>query len=294
MQKSNYSLSYKLRKLIFSSRPISWINTAFPFAAAYLALGGPINTFFLLATFYFLIPYNILIYVVNDVYDYESDLRNPRKSSIEGGLLEPELHKFMLSSSLLINLIFIIPILFLSNSNLSDLFLLMISIGAVIYSAPPLRTKEKPFLDSMTSSFHFVSPMIFAMLLCGWQTIFIGYVSSFFLWGCASHMFGAVQDISSDRKAKISSIATYLGAKSTARLSLVLYLLSSLLISLYGFPQLAIGLVILLYAITVLPYINLTDNDCERANKGWRKFLLLNQLTGATITITLVLSHVIK
>jgi 4-hydroxybenzoate polyprenyltransferase len=37
----------------------------------------------------------------------------------------------------------------------------------VAYSAPKLRFKERPFLDSMTSSFHFVSPAVYGVLLAG-------------------------------------------------------------------------------------------------------------------------------
>ena len=41
-------------------------------------------------TLFFLVPYNLLMYGINDVFDYASDLRNPRKGGIEGGLVAPE------------------------------------------------------------------------------------------------------------------------------------------------------------------------------------------------------------
>ena len=40
----------------------------------------------------------------------------------------------------------------------------------------------------------------------------------FFLWGAASHAFGAVQDVVADREAGIGSIATVIGARATVRL----------------------------------------------------------------------------
>lgn len=291
MQKSKLTLFGTYKTLLYCSRPISWINTCYPFVAAYLATGGKSTVFFWLAAFYFLIPYNILIYVINDVFDYDSDVKNPRKNSIEGGLLAPELHGFMLRSAAAITCIFGIPLILIS-SPVQAFVLVLIMIGAVIYSVPPLRTKERPFVDSITSSFHFVSPMIFAFLVTGFEQSYLGYVLAFFLWGCASHMFGAVQDILPDRKAGIDSIATLLGAKTVVRLSLVLYICSVVLLALYGWPQVGIAAVLLMYPLIVLPFWNLTDKNSNQANAGWGKFLIANQITGACITIALIGSAV--
>jgi len=79
-----------VREVLAASRPFSWINTAYPFAAGYLlATGGRIDATFVVGTLFFLGPYNLLMYGINDVFDYASDLRNPRKGGIEGGLVEP-------------------------------------------------------------------------------------------------------------------------------------------------------------------------------------------------------------
>ena len=67
-----------LKKLFVSSRPISWINTAFPFAVAYYLSTEQVDLNLIIGSLFFLIPYNLLMYGVNDVFDYESDLRNPR------------------------------------------------------------------------------------------------------------------------------------------------------------------------------------------------------------------------
>ena len=73
-----------LKKLFVVSRPISWINTAYPFVAGYLLLNGTVDTVLIIGGLFFLIPYNLLMYGVNDVFDFESDMRNPRKGGIEG------------------------------------------------------------------------------------------------------------------------------------------------------------------------------------------------------------------
>jgi 4-hydroxybenzoate polyprenyltransferase len=81
-----------LKALFVSSRPLSWVNTAFPFAAAYVLTAG-VDVTLVIGTLYFLIPYNLAMYGINDVFDYESDLRNPRKGGVEGALLDPRMHR---------------------------------------------------------------------------------------------------------------------------------------------------------------------------------------------------------
>lgn len=72
-----------LKRLFWASRPISWVNTAYPFAAVALLTGGVPTWLVVLGTVFFLIPYNLLMYGVNDVFDYESDKRNPRKGGAD-------------------------------------------------------------------------------------------------------------------------------------------------------------------------------------------------------------------
>lgn len=279
-----------LRLTIISSRPISWINTAFPFAAGYLVTGGTVNAYFWIALFYFLVPYNFLIYIVNDIYDYESDRTNPRKNSIEGGILPPNTHRTMLLATIVFNAI-ILCFLLVTGSVVASIVLLTIVLGAVSYSMPPLRLKERPILDSVNSSFHFVGPLLFALVLTGWQSVYLPYILSFFFWGIASHAFGAVQDILPDRKARIKSIATYLGASRTVRFSLIMYVLSGICLLFAGWPAALICVPLLLYVFMVLPYIHCADKDSYQANKGWRKFLWINQLSGFIITVILLVAY---
>ena len=76
-----------IRALFLTSRPLSWVNTAFPFAAAYLVTTREVDATLIVGTLFFLVPYNVAMYGINDVFDYASDLRNPRKGGVEGALL---------------------------------------------------------------------------------------------------------------------------------------------------------------------------------------------------------------
>ena len=110
---------------------------------------------------------------------------------------------------------------------------LAVSLFAVVaYSFAGLRFKERPVLDSLTSSTHFVSPAVYGLLLAcaDFTPALFALLAAFFLWGAASHAFGAVQDVVADREGGIGSIATVIGARRTVRLSVVLYLLAGILL----------------------------------------------------------------
>ena len=277
-------------RLVISSRPISWVNTAFPFAVAYYLGTGNIDVTLIVGAFFFLIPYNLLMYGVNDVFDYESDLTNPRKGGLEGALLEPKYHAATLWISTSLAAPFVIYLLAV-GSVFSGALLLLVIFSVVAYSAKHLRFKEIPVLDSFTSALHFIGPMLFGLALAGISLmgeVVIMATIAFFLWGMASHAFGAVQDIRADKDANIASIATFFGAGLTVKLAFGSYLLAALmLLGLPGRFQFA--------AIAALPYLfvtarefGITDETCETANRGWKRFIWLNFFAGAIISSLLI------
>lgn len=285
------SLRSSIKQLFLASRPISWVNTAYPFAAGYIVISGAIDWLWLVGTIFFLIPYNLLMYGINDIYDYESDIRNPRKDSIEGALLKKSMHKTVLWSAILLTMPFVAVLVLMGQTIASCLTLLFVVFMAFAYSAPPLRLKERPFFDSITSSVHFVGPLLYALVLVGGLSAAWPYVIAFFLWGVASHAFGAVQDISSDRIAGIGSIAVKLGARATVRFALLCYLAAAIVLLLQGGYAYIVSVCCLLYVLNVLPYLQLTDASSSRANNGWRRFLVLNYVVGAIVTICLLLAN---
>jgi 4-hydroxybenzoate polyprenyltransferase len=264
------------------------VNTAFPFGAAYFFSTGKFDWIFLLGCFFFLIPYNLLMYGVNDVFDYESDLRNPRKGGIEGALLDPKYHRITLILAFGIASPFAIA-LSLVNST-ATLWLWLTLFAVVAYSLKGLRFKEIPFLDSVTSSLHFVGPMLVGLAMAQAQitSAHLIAIAAFFIWGMASHAFGAVQDVRADREAKIASIATALGARQTTRIALGFYVAAALLaITLpdrFAFAALAA----IPYLFVVGREFNITDENCERANRGWKVFIWLNFFAGAVICSLLI------
>lgn len=279
----------RLLTLFHSSRPLSWVNTAYPFAAGYLLTTGSIDWVLIVGSLYFLIPYNLLMYGINDVFDYESDLQNPRKGGVEGAKLAKPLHGFVIKAAILSNLPFLALLLY-AGSWQAGLALAAVVFMVVAYSAPQFRFKEIPFLDSITSSAHFTGPLVYALALTGWHPAFWPYVVAFFLWGMASHAFGAVQDVVADRAAGIGSIATVIGARNTVWFSAILYAACASLLANQPTVAVYVAPFILLYILNVLPYGRITDGTAPSANAGWRRFLWLNYLTGAAVTIVLILA----
>lgn len=278
-----------IRALFVSSRPLSWINTAFPFAAAYLTVTREIDAVAVIGTVFFLVPYNLAMYGINDVFDYESDLANPRKGGVEGALLAPELHRRTLWAAAITTTPFLVYLVAVGHP-LSWLVLAASMFAVYAYSARGLRFKEVPVLDSITSSTHFVSPALYGLVLGGatftaelWLIL-----GAFFLWGMASHAFGAVQDVVADREGGIASIGTVFGAAATVRLAIASYAAAGALLLFTGWPTVLAAVLTLPYIITCLPFAAITDADSERANRGWRRFLALNFVSGFLVTMLLI------
>ncbi|MCR2784484.1 MULTISPECIES: prenyltransferase [unclassified Microbacterium] len=276
-------------QLLVSSRPVSWVNTAYPFAAAYLLTAREIDVVLIVGTLFFLVPYNLAMYGINDVFDYESDLRNPRKGGVHGAVLERRLHATTLWAAGLTCAPFVV-FLVVAGSPASWAVLAASLFFVVFYSAPPLRLKEVPFADSLTSAIHFFSPAVYGFVLADatwtWQLVLI--VIAFALWGVASHAFGAVQDVVADREAGIASIATVRGARWTVRFALACYAASGLVMLGTTWPGPLAAVLVLPYLATLWPFRSITDEKAEEATRGWRRFLWLNQFAGFGVTVLLI------
>jgi len=277
-----------LKKLFWVSRPISWPNTAYPFAVGYLLTGGNVDLTFIIGTLYFLGPYNLLMYGINDVFDYESDIKNPRKGGVEGMREERAFHPTVVKAAILTNAPFLLYLLIAGNWA-ARLTLVIVAFSVVAYSLKGLRFKEKPILDSATSSLHFVGPLLFALSLHDFPTNAWGFVVAFFIWGMASHAFGAVQDIVPDKKGGIASIATFLGAKPTIWFAYLMYYVAAILVFLQGDIYIAIAVVGILYCVNLIPYLRVTEKTSASVNKAWKRFLKLNYIAGFVITMVILI-----
>jgi len=265
------------------------VNTAFPFAAAYVLTVGAVNVTLVIGTIFFLVPYNLAMYGINDVFDYESDAANPRKGGAEGALLDRSLHGTTIAAAAVLCVPFVIALIALGDP-LSWLVLAVSLFAVVAYSVPGLRFKEVPFLDSVTSSIHFVSPAVYALVLAG--AVFTPRLAmlliAFFLWGVASHAFGAVQDVEPDRVGGIASIATVMGAAWTVRFALGCWVAAGVLMLTTQWPGPLGAVLVVPYILLAAPYAAIADADAAEAHRGWRRFLVANYVCGFLTTILLI------
>jgi len=278
-----------LATFFLSSRPLSWVNTAFPFAFTYFVVTQRFDQGFIVGTLFFLIPYNLVMYGINDVFDYESDIRNPRKGGVEGARLRPSLHRPMLWTAAVVPLPFVWWLVAVGSWQ-ATVWLAISLFFVVAYSVPKLRFKERPFIDSITSSAHFVTPAVFGLVFAGGSLSPVGALAfaAFFLWGAASHAFGAVQDVVSDREAGIGSIATVIGARPTVRLAFAGYLLAGVLMLFAPWPVSLVSLAALPYLAALAPFLFITDDTATDAHRGWRWFLGINFVAGAWVTLVAI------
>lgn len=275
------------RDILRTSRPLLWLNTAILWIVGLLVLKilptGADGVMIL----YFTLPFNLWLHGINDVYDHASDLLNQRKGSAEGALLPKFLHAPMLRATLLWNVPFWMWAIWQGN-RLSTLLLAIFLFLGWAYSAPPIRGKSRPFIDSLINV-AYIFPYLIAL---AWHHApaevwfaSLPAITAFAGWSIASHAFTSIQDIEADKQAGITTIATMLGAANTTQFALFWYAIAVVAAAQYGWQW---GLPLLLYVGYILWYRR--NPTRERANRLYRIFIWTNSALGFIVTVTLALS----
>ncbi len=161
---------------------------------------------------YFSLPANALIYGANDLADHDTDQHNPKKSGYEKLLQKSDHPKIILALTAL-NLPF--AALALRHGPRVLAALLGFRFFGLGYSLPPLRAKAVPILDGIFNILY-IFPAIFAATLFSTQISRIAILAAT-LRCVAMHAFSAIPDIEADRRAGLSTAATFFGARGTLR-----------------------------------------------------------------------------
>lgn len=279
-----------LRQILVLSRPRFWVyefgTFVFGMLAAYVSWGQVITPLTLAFGLYFLIPANILIYGINDIYDYETDLLNEKKVKYEA-LLYPKNHPTVWRWILLTNVPFLV-LLPLVSSRAIIAFLLFIFF-ATFYSAKPIRAKARPVIDSLFSASHYVVTGVFGYFLVGGEGVPWWGIAAGILWAVAMHAYSAIPDIKADKLAKLKTVAILIGGRATAYICAVLYIVAA------GIAAWLIGSVIpLLYGLVYVALMFWSArliHDNTRLLRVYSWFPWINLVGGAVISITLLLGH---
>ncbi|MFB6189812.1 MAG: prenyltransferase [Halapricum sp.] len=199
--------------LFWLSRPRFWLYLAGPVlvGVAYAAatpreLFAPLSV----ALFaYFLVPANVYLYGINDVFDADVDEANPKKADREVRYRGSRLVLLAVVACGALGLLFV-PFLGTGATVALVAFYLL----ATEYSAPPLRFKTTPLLDSVSNGLYAL-PGIAAYAALAGQYPPVAAMVGAWLWTMAMHTFSAIPDIDPDREAGIRTTATFLGRDRT-------------------------------------------------------------------------------
>ena len=220
-----------LPKLWRLSRPRFWIYVFGPFlvglAAGASALFDFANWRNVFWGIYFLFPANLLIYGVNDIFDWETDRANAKKTEYET-LVPPDERAALWRSIALFNVPFVFLIPFTSGAALVALFAFFFF--SIFYSAPPIRAKTKPVLDTVFNTLY-ICPGAFSFFLIGGNDFSFALFLASTSWAMAMHAYSAIPDISADRDNGLNTVATFLGARGTVIFCTVCYGLAAIVSS---------------------------------------------------------------
>ena len=230
-----------VRRLVHISRPVLWINTIGSGLVAVWLTGALFDLRALPVLLWLTLPFNLLIYGVNDIYDQDTDAANPRKGSIEGARIRQSEVRLIAWAVAIVNVPFLVFFLVTLPPLANAAILLYVGVF-VFYSAPPLRFKARPFLDSLSNA-AYALPLVIVPLALGVTLVWPAAIG-LMAWSVAKHAFDAVQDIVEDRDAGIETTAVRLGARGTALWSGAWWIVSTALFAVVSLPVAAVNLLI--------------------------------------------------
>ncbi|MCS7118363.1 MAG: prenyltransferase, partial [Thaumarchaeota archaeon] len=204
-------LTEAVMELLKVSRFRFWIYAAGPYVIGYTLGASGFNDFlrpeYYIYLIYFFLPANVLIYGINDYFDVQTDLLNPKKDEREiraVGALRTRL-KWMLVAVIALSLA-----LMVFQDNLARLFFGGFLFLTVFYSAPPLRFKSKPFID-FASNYLYIMPGVFGHYIASGRVPEPAILVAAFLHIAAMHVFSAIPDIEFDKRSGIITTPVLIG-----------------------------------------------------------------------------------
>jgi lycopene elongase/hydratase (dihydrobisanhydrobacterioruberin-forming) len=278
-----------LRKLLTLSRPRFWIYLLGPYLLGSFAAGiwhDHLPFEFIFFFLYFTFPANLLIYGVNDLFDWETDKHNPKKQTYEA-LLAPGEREKVVWAILLTNVPFLLWGFMLGFPETSFWLAAFLFLG-IFYSATPIRAKARPVVDSLFNGLY-IMPGLFSYGLFSLSVVPTLIIIAGWLWSMAMHAYSAVPDIDADQKAKVSTIATWMGVVPTLVVCALLYGTSAVLVSVvlpYGWAWVLGGVYVGMMLLTI--FWTKKQRDTFRL---YTLFPWINTLSGFVLFVLIVLNR---
>jgi len=264
------------RYLLKLSRPRFWLYLAGPVAVGVVYAARTTADLFTPTTLvlfaYFLLPANVLLYGVNDVFDADVDAENPKKAGREvryGG------DRIVPSAVVASGLLALAPVAL--TPRLAWPWLAGFLALGVAYSAPPLRLKTHPPLDSLSNGLYVLPGAAAYAAVAGAQPPLLA-VAGGWCWTMAMHTFSAIPDIEPDRRAGIETTATRLGERRTYAYCAACWALAAVA---FGLLDVRLGALLGLYPLGVA----LVARSSVDATRAYWWFPAVNTVVGALITM---------
>jgi len=220
-------------RLLYISRPVLWINTLGPATVGMWLTGNLFVWEALPVLLWLTLPFNLLIYGVNDVFDQETDAKNPRKGTLEGARIDRSEVRPVVLGVVFTNVPFLIySLLFVPLSAIA--WMLLYALLFVGYSVPPARFKARPYLDSLSNA-AYAFPLVFVPLALGRGPVWPAALG-LMAWSAAKHTFDAVQDVNEDSRVGIMTTAVRLGPHGVVLWSGAFWALATVCFALVNVP----------------------------------------------------------
>jgi 4-hydroxybenzoate polyprenyltransferase len=265
-----------LSYLLVLSRPRFWPYLAGPVLVGTAYAAGTVGDLIALAPIvlfgYFLLPANVFLYGINDVYDREIDAANPKKDDREAR------YRGQRYVPVAVALCAALPVLFVPVLEPPAIpWLIAFLVLGAAYSAPPARFKTTPLLDSVSNGLY-VTPGAAAYAAVAGTHPPVLAVGGGWLWAMGMHTFSAIPDIDPDRETGIRTTATVLGERRTYAYCGACWLAGA---AAFGALDVRLGALMLVYPALVVAIATAS----VAVDRAYWWFPAINTVVGAILTM---------
>jgi 4-hydroxybenzoate polyprenyltransferase len=263
------------RRLLKRSRPRFWLYLAGPVLVGTAYGAGSVSELLSPVSIglfvYFLFPANLFLYGINDVFDADVDEENPKKEDREVRYTGDDLVVGLVLAGAIAGvwLAVVLPAA-------APWIVGFLALGAA-YSAPPLRLKTKPPLDSVSNGLY-VLPGVAAYAALAGTNPPLEAIAGGWLWTMAMHTFSAIPDIEPDREAGIRTLATVLGRRATLAYCGAVWTLAA---AVFGLLDARAGVLLLLYPALVVAW----ESREIAIDRAYWYYPAINTLVGMVLTL---------
>lgn len=303
------------RWLLKVSRPRFWLYLGGTYLVGAAAGAESYNDLLqwqpLLHLAFFLVPANVLLYGINDVFDEDTDQYNTKKD----GAKETRVTfatKSKLWTAVMFSLLGGITLFFWETSQLESIVLGAFFILAIAYSAHPLRFKARPWIDSLSNVLYILpgilgylhtstndhSALIFSsdtsieialnVIVTGipWLALAAGWC-----WAASMHLFSAIPDIKADAQAGLRTTAITLGRKGSLIACSILWVACAALLAALAAPWWILVMACVYPLIPLSLLIMRANTRPSRIARVYWIFPWLNGFVGFLLFVTAIIKY---